>query len=381
MNKKRVFVSGCFDLLHSGHIAFLEEAASYGDVYVGLGSDKTISNLKNRRTIYSEDERLYIMRSIRFVKDAWINKGSGIIDFMDELETLKPDILFVNEDGDSQVKKLLCGDLGIKYLMRKRIPKENLPERSTTSLRSESLIPYGLDLAGGWLDQPFVSKHHPGAVITISIEPQNEFNHRSGMASSTRNKAIEIWGHRLPDENHEKLSKILFSFENPPGKKEISGSQDSIGIVFPGLNRLNYDGSYWPESIDSCHDDKILDWLEEHLHFLPLSPRYQGFNVLGNTFITPENAKELAIATDKTWQAILKMDLQSFAKNFTRSFDAQVKMFPGMVNREVLSTIKSVKEKALGWKLSGAGGGGYLVMVSEKEIPHSFKIKIHRSNI
>ena len=146
MNKKRVFVSGCFDLLHSGHIAFLEEAASYGDVYVGLGSDKTISNLKNRRTIYSEDERLYIMRSIKFVKDAWINKGGGIIDFMDELETLKPDILFVNEDGDSQVKKLLCTGLGIKYLMSKRIPKDNLPERSTTALRSRSLIPYRLDL-------------------------------------------------------------------------------------------------------------------------------------------------------------------------------------------------------------------------------------------
>ena len=381
MNKKRVFVSGCFDLLHSGHIAFLEEAASYGDVYVGLGSDKTISNLKNRRTIYSEDERLYIMRSIKFVKDAWINKGGGIIDFMDELETLKPDILFVNEDGDSQVKKLLCSDLGIKYLKSERIPKDNLPERSTTALRSKSLIPYRLDLAGGWLDQPFVSKHHPGAVITISIEPINEFNHRSGMASSTRNKAMEIWGHRLPDENPEKLAKILFSFENPPGKKEISGSQDSIGIVFPGLNRLNYDGVYWPKSIDSCHDDKILNWLEEHLKFLPLSPRYQGFNVLGNTFITPKNAKELAEATDKTWQAILNRDLQSFGKNFARSFDAQVKIFPGMVNREVLSIIKSVKGQALGWKLSGAGGGGYLVLVSEKEIPKSFKIKIRRSNI
>ena len=42
MKKKKVFVSGCYDMLHSGHVAFFEEAASHGDLYVGIGSDKTI---------------------------------------------------------------------------------------------------------------------------------------------------------------------------------------------------------------------------------------------------------------------------------------------------------------------------------------------------
>ena len=183
-----------------------------------------------------------MIKSIRHVRDAWINKGSGNLDFLEEIEQLKPDILFVNEDGDHEAKKTLCNQLGIEYRTSKRIPKENLPERSTTSLRSKSSIPYRLDLAGGWLDQPFVSKYFPGPVITISIEPTIDFNNRSGMSSSTRKKAIEIWGYRLPDEDPEKLAKILFSFENPPGKKEISGSQDSIGIVFPGMNKANYCG-------------------------------------------------------------------------------------------------------------------------------------------
>ena len=44
--KKKVFVSGCYDMLHSGHVAFFEEAATYGDLYVGIGSDKTIQELK-----------------------------------------------------------------------------------------------------------------------------------------------------------------------------------------------------------------------------------------------------------------------------------------------------------------------------------------------
>ncbi|HPB14265.1 MAG TPA: adenylyltransferase/cytidyltransferase family protein, partial [Bacteroidales bacterium] len=47
---KKVFVSGCFDMVHSGHIAFLQEASQYGDLYIGLGSDKTIRELKGRDT-------------------------------------------------------------------------------------------------------------------------------------------------------------------------------------------------------------------------------------------------------------------------------------------------------------------------------------------
>ncbi len=378
MKKKKVFVSGCFDLLHSGHIAFFEEAASHGDVYVGLGSDKTISALKNRATIYSEQERLYMIKSIRHIRDAWINCGSGNLDFLEEIEQLKPDILFVNEDGDHEAKKTLCNQLGIEYRTSKRIPKENLPERSTTSLRSKSTIPYRLDIAGGWLDQPFVSKHFPGPVITISIEPTIDFNNRSGMSSSTRKKAIEIWGYRLPDEDPEKLARILFSFENPPGKKEISGSQDSIGIVFPGMNKANYAGEYWPDSIESCNDNDILDWLEQLLHFLPLAPRKDGFDVLSDTVINETNAKALADEAISTWNSVLQKNTLSFGRSFKASFKAQIAMFPHMVNDEVLETIEKYKNVAFGWKLSGAGGGGYLVLVSEKEIAGTFRIKIRR---
>ena len=95
MNKK-VFVSGCYDMLHSGHIAFFEEAAKQGDLYVGIGSDKTINELKARKTINSDAERLYMVSALKVVKEAWINRGSGLLDFLEELHTLKPDIFFVN---------------------------------------------------------------------------------------------------------------------------------------------------------------------------------------------------------------------------------------------------------------------------------------------
>ena len=96
---KKVFVSGCYDLLHSGHVEFFRQAAEYGDLYVGIGSDKTIEGYKHHKPIYSEQERLFMVKSIRYVKDAFINQGSGIMDFIPTVEALKPDILVVNSDG------------------------------------------------------------------------------------------------------------------------------------------------------------------------------------------------------------------------------------------------------------------------------------------
>ncbi|WP_206208144.1 adenylyltransferase/cytidyltransferase family protein [Wenyingzhuangia fucanilytica] len=163
MNKK-VFVSGCFDMLHSGHIAFFKEASSYGDLYVGIGSDATVKELKGRETINSEQERLYMINAIKYVTNAFVNTGSGILDFEDDLKELKPDYFVVNEDGFSPSKQELCNKLSIELINLKRIPDEGLPERSTTAIRTSNncSLPYRIDLAGTWIDQPYVSKYHPG---------------------------------------------------------------------------------------------------------------------------------------------------------------------------------------------------------------------------
>ena len=364
-------------MLHSGHVAFFQEAAKLGDLYVGLGSDETVYNLKGRKTINTNSERLYMVKSIRFVKDAWINSGSGLMDFEKELKELKPDIFFVNEDGFTPDKQVLCKEMGIQLIVSKRIPVKGLPARSTTSLRTECRIPFRLDLAGGWLDQPFVSEFYPGPVITISIEPDYDFNDRSGMSSSTRKKAIQLWQTDLPEGDKELLAKTLFSFENPPGTKYVSGSQDSIGIVMPGLNRLDYErNQYWPTRITSIKDKSILNFIETHLWFITLSPRESNYDVLSGTDITIPNAKKLADAANDCWDAIIGKDPISFGTAFRRSFDAQIGMFPNMVNEHILNQIDEFKNTALGWKLSGAGGGGYLVLVSETPVANAIQIRI-----
>jgi cytidyltransferase-like protein len=376
--RKKVFVSGCFDMLHSGHVAFLTEASRFGDLTVGIGSDETVSGLKGRYPVNTQEERKFMLQALRCVHSVVINRGSGHIDFEEELRSLKPDAFVVNEDGNSPAKARLCRKLGIRYVVLRRIPHANLPRRSTTTLRRECTIPYRIDLAGGWLDQPYVGRFSPGPVLTIAIEPTVEFNERSGMASSTRRRAIELWQSDVPGGDREKLAKVLFSYENPPGKDEVAGSQDALGIVLPGLNRLEYDGGYWPRSITSHHDERTLAWLEHHLQLVTLGPRQDDFRVLRKTAITRAKARALARAAEGCWDAICARDLKAFGREFRKSFEAQVALFPLMVNREILALIDEYRDRALGWKLSGAGGGGYLILATDREIPGSMRIKIRR---
>jgi cytidyltransferase-like protein len=379
--KKKVFVSGCFDMLHSGHVAFLQEAATYGDLYVSVGSDSTIKELKGRYPVCSQEERVYMIKALACVHSVFIGEGSGMLDFLPNLDKVKPDIFITNEDGNTAEKKAAIEKRGIQYIVLKRVPHEDLPKRSTTELRSKCNIPYRIDLAGGWLDQPFVSKFYPGAVITISIEPTVEFNLRSGMATSSRNRAIELWNSELPKGDPEKIAKILFSFENTPGTYPIAGSQDALGIVLPGLNKLNYKGEYWPYSIQSVHHNDILDFIENHLYLIELTPREESFNVLENTKIDEQGAKRLADATENCWNSIMEKDAVKFGQYFRESFEAQIAMFPNMVTPAILEQIDHYKKDTLGWKLSGAGGGGYLIFVSDKEIPNSIRIKIRRKQL
>lgn len=365
-------------MLHSGHVAFFEEAATHGELYVGIGSDKTLHELKARWPVNNEQERLYMVKSLKAVKNAWINSGSGLIDFMEEIKALSPDILFVNSDGHSNLKEQLCKDLGIEYIVSKRIPHEKLPVRSTTALRSECRIPYRIDLAGGWLDQPNVSSLYPGAVLTISIEPDYEFNDRSGMSTSSRKKAIELWQVNIPAGDKEKLAKTLFCFENPPGTKYVSGSQDALGIVLPGLNKLYYDGNFWPSGVESELRSDILTWIEQRLWLIPLYPRHSDYDVLSETNITPENAKKLGNAANDCWKAIREKNTQNFGNAVRESFEAQIAMYPHMVNDDILSVLNQYKSSALGWKLSGAGGGGYFIFVSEEPVVNALQIRIRQ---
>ena len=395
LEKKKVFVSGCYDLLHSGHVEFFRQAAEYGDLYVGIGSDETILHYKNHKTLYNENERLFMVKAIRYVKDAYINTGSGIMDFIPTVDFLKPDILVVNEDGASEEKRRFCEERGMEYIVLKRDPHEGLEAHSSTSLKEQiCTIPTRLDLAGTWIDQPYVSCYAPGWAITISLVPTFEVRERCGLSTSTRNMIKRIWPLKLPDMDPEMLARLVFCFENHPEREDgiVSGAQDAIGICVPGLCRHYYDNHFWPEKIETCNDEDILQWLENHLVMIPMEPRRPGCSVVEGKDITEPKVKALAAAADRCWDAIMKKDLQAFAEAYRDSFYAQTAMFPAMINPvESGKIIQSCIEKyskepgVLAWKMPGAGGGGYLACVVEnaetfaKEHTEAIRLTIRRS--
>ncbi len=387
---KKVFVSGCYDLLHSGHVEFFRQAAQYGDLYVGIGSDKTILHYKNHKTVYSEQERLFMVKSIKYVKDAYINAGRGILDFIPTLDIVKPDILVVNSDGGSDSKRKVCEERGIEYIVLERDPHEGLEARSSTELKkSPCLIPTRLDLAGTWIDQPYVSCHAPGWALTISLEPSFEIRERCGLSTSTRNVIKRIWPYQLPNMDPETLARLVFCFENHPEREDgiISGAQDSIGICIPGLCRHYYDNHFWPDKIETCEDEVVLTWLENHLCMIPMDPRRHGCSVVDGMDITKTKVETLTKAADDCWEAIMNTDLDVFAKAYKDSFNAQVAMFPAMIQGCVQDYIDeySAMEDVLAWKMPGAGGGGYLACVVKDaenfcdNHPEAIKLKIRRS--
>ena len=386
---KKVFVSGCYDLLHSGHVEFFRQAAEFGDLYVGIGSDATVLHYKNHKTLYPEQERLFMVKSIKYVKDAFINQGDGVMDFIPTVETVKPDIFVVNADGSTPEKEQFCRERGIEYVVLQRTPAEGLKARSSTDIKAATCeIPTRLDLAGTWIDQPYVSCFAPGWAITISLEPTFEVRDRCGLSTSTRNMIKKIWPVKLPDMDPEMLAKLVFCFENDPERSDgiISGAQDSIGICIPGLCRHYYDNHFWPDKIETCYDEAILSWLEQHLVMIPMEPRQPGCSVVEGKEITMPKVKALAKAAEDCWAAILARDLPAFAAAYKASFDAQIAMFPAMIQGCVQDYIDkySTLPEVLAWKMPGAGGGGYLACVVSdassfaQSHPEAIRITIRR---
>ena len=414
---KKVFVSGCYDLLHSGHVEFFKQASQFGDLYVGIGSDATYLEYKHRKPMFPQEERLFMVSNIKFVKEAYINEGSGVIDFLPTLDIVKPDIFVVNAEGGSDAKRQLCEERGIQYIELERTPAEGLQARSSSSLKAalstqqeeathnselrthNSGIPTRLDLAGTWIDQPYVSVHQPGWAITISLEPTFEVRDRCGLSTSTRNMIKKIWPVKLPKMEPEMLARLVFCFENNPERTDghISGAQDAIGICVPGLCRHYYDNNFWPKKIENTNDEMTLRFLEEHLVMIPMEPRKPGCSVTERKDITPAKVKALADAADACWEAIMARNLDAFAAAYKASFEAQIAMFPDMVtptyvghpeqdNTYIAEAIAhySSMDDVLAWKMPGAGGGGYLALVVKdakkfmEQHPEAFDLHIRR---
>ena len=254
------------------------------------------------------------------------------------------------------------------------------PLSSLTSLIGG--MPYRMALAGGWIDQPFVSRLNPtppGAMVVVSLQPFCRFMDRSGMATSTRKVALRLWGDRLPERPPAELVRELYRAENGD-RPAPSGSQDMAGIIYPGINRLDYDfsveGGYFPAHVESCNDPQIVAWLEKVLHILPVASRPQGYDPLIVRNLIPEWIARLGQSGLDCYAAILQRDTAALGKAMSATMECWKVVLPGSLEHPLLTVsllpLLDCYQARYPGAVYSSCGGGYLYVVSDEPVPGSF---------
>ncbi len=247
-------------------------------------------------------------------------------------------------------------------------------------------LPNRMALAGGWIDQPFVSRHNPeppGSMVVVSLEPELHFMDRSGMAAGTRKVALELWGGGLPNGDRATRVRELYRAENKD-KPEPSGSQDMIGLIYPGVSRLDYDfeveGGYFPAHIESNCDPRVTSWLESVIHFVAVGERPEGYNPLGVKNLDPVWIARLGKTGKDCYEAIVARDAGGLGSSMNRCMECWEAILPHTVAHSTLSIdlkgiLAAYQSRYPGAMYSGCGGG-YLIVVSEGAVPDSFPVKV-----
>jgi hypothetical protein len=252
-------------------------------------------------------------------------------------------------------------------------------------------IPYRFALAGGWIDQPFVSRLNPsppGSMVVVAVEPTFRFMDRCGMGTSTRNVAMRLWDSKLPERDPAQLVRELYAAENKD-KLEPSGSQDMAGIIYPGINRLDYDasfeGGYFPVHVESNNDPELAAWLEEVIHILPVAQRPDGYSPLGIKNLDPDWIRRLGHSGRDCYQAILSKDLNGLGETMNECMRCWEAILPQTIQHPALTVdlkglLSYYQDRYAGAMYSGCGGG-YLFVASDEPVPGAIHVKIRIAQI
>ena len=191
---KRIFVSGCYDIIHAGHLQFFEEARALGDhLTVCFASEDVLWHHKQRRPSIPDEHKKAVLEGFTVVDEVVIgvDKDHGL-DFKTYFLQFKPDMLVVTEDDlYADVKKELCAQVGATYHVLAKTPPKFAPVSSSGIVKwvkAPTEAPLRVDFAGGWLDVPRHSRQ--GAyVVNCSISPTvslRDWNYekRSGLGGS-----------------------------------------------------------------------------------------------------------------------------------------------------------------------------------------------------
>ena len=247
-------------------------------------------------------------------------------------------------------------------------------------------MPYRMAFAGGWIDQPFVSKLNPsppGSMVVVAIEPLCRFMDRCGMGTSTRKVAQKLWKGVLPDRDPAELVRELYEKENQ-GRDEPSGSQDMAGLIHPGVNRLDFDyrheGGYFPVHVESNNDPNVGRWLNQVVHMVPILQRPPGYNPLGIQNLDPQWIGRLGQSGKDCFDAIVARDVKRLGASMNECMACWEAILPHVVRHptipvDLMAILGHYQSRYAGAMYSGCGGG-YIYVVSEEPVPGSLGIKV-----
>lgn len=246
---------------------------------------------------------------------------------------------------------------------------------------------YRMAFAGGWIDQPYVSCHNPtppGSMVVVAIEANCLFMDRCGMGTSTRRVAARLWGDEPPaGKDRMQLVRDLYAEENK-NNVDPSGSQDMIGLLYPGVNRIDYDfnheGGYFPVHVETNTDPAVARWLEEVVYMLPVMQRPAGYNPLEIKNFDPEWVRRLGQSGKDCFDGIVTRDLKKLGAALNECMLCWETILPGTVTHSTIkmdlkALLRYYQERYAGAMYSGCGGG-YLYVVSDEPVPGGFKVKV-----
>ena len=220
-------------------------------------------------------------------------------------------------------------------------------------------------------------------MVVVSLEPTFHLMDRAGMATGSRKIALQMWGGRLPDGDPAKLVEDLYREENKD-KAEPSGTQDMIGLIYPGVSRLDYDydhaGGIFPKHIESNNDPDVARWLERSLHLLPVLPRPDGYNPLGIKNLDPAWVANLSRSGRNCYDAIMGKDIDALGASLNLTMESWQTLLPHTVahptiKMDLVALLNYYQSKYAGAMYSGCGGG-YLVVASHEPVPGAFQVNV-----
>jgi cytidyltransferase-like protein len=335
---KKVFVSGCYDILHAGHVQFFEDARALGDhLTVCFASDPVLLLTKKRPPSIPEDNKRVLIGSLRCVDEVVSSSDlDPVFDFKTHLSRLRPDILAVTEDDKNiERKQAFCAERGIRLVV---LPKRNdVTGVSTTSILSSikkiESVPLRVDFAGGWLDVPKFAR--PGSyIVNCTISPlvsldQWPYHQNAGLGGSAAYAILQ--------------AKNGVRAEIDQGV----GWQDPAVIEETGL-------CVWRSGERPVLDIKINpDWLAGRMMILWTGKQ----RAANDQAMRPRDFDRLAVAGALAREAVYHRDVMKLAKAVSLNYEVQ--------KDEGMDSLPEI-DRALGKKYLGAGHGGYALYLFEK---------------